>query len=475
MPLDTFATANVHLLSPPQLPSELWIYIFELATYVPGLLETGCHDPFSGTGPLLIDEGRHEMNRPLCTKRSLVLVCKLWCKLAWPLLHRVLIVECVVGHILPQFDLGNEVKLDGALLPRGANVRRLHCILHTTVPADDPAIEDLSTFIRSLPRLEIFSLRGPQENRRGSTAYMVHNPVPEPVLLALAERGPTLRVLDWMPDRLSVADPAQWRAMLSRLPGLRIIRKCMDESVAWSRTPSISDASSISLPQLVSSTWDQAGWSTHLLPRDNLESLRELELPELGTIPPPPNISSNITRLTLHINSSLRQDRDARRQLEVTLAMFPQVVDLVLWVRYWADLCAAISLPRIKRLGLGRLRPPDGEYETDHFVLPTVLYQYIRAPQLKVVRFVGRDEWSPNAHHDQEDFLLLQMMTAQRYIIDPMKSFTVEDREGRLLVDHEGRVLLGTLRDGRRFLQSSHGETLDLTSIYEEEKSKYAH
>ncbi len=60
------------------LPPEIWLRIHRWATFVPNAFDKDVPDPFSYPPPLSQDEIQDEMRRSLKTKRSLVLVCKLW-------------------------------------------------------------------------------------------------------------------------------------------------------------------------------------------------------------------------------------------------------------------------------------------------------------------------------------------------------------------------------------------------------------
>ena len=78
------------------LPPELWLRIFELATYVPGLLETDIPDPFDMDPPSILhlhqEYDRKLFKYSMVTKRSIVLVCRTWYSLALPLLYQVLYI-----------------------------------------------------------------------------------------------------------------------------------------------------------------------------------------------------------------------------------------------------------------------------------------------------------------------------------------------------------------------------------------------
>ncbi|THH17450.1 hypothetical protein EW146_g3356 [Bondarzewia mesenterica] len=75
-----------------QLPAEIWLRIFDFATFVPGILETEVQDPFDSPTTLL-PHAEYELlsstgKSSLATKRSLVQVCRDFYWLALPLLYQ---------------------------------------------------------------------------------------------------------------------------------------------------------------------------------------------------------------------------------------------------------------------------------------------------------------------------------------------------------------------------------------------------
>ncbi len=74
------------------LPPEVWLRIHRWATFVPNAFDKDVPDPFSYPPPLSQDEIQDQMRRSLKTKRSLVLVCKLWNELSTRFLYEAVYV-----------------------------------------------------------------------------------------------------------------------------------------------------------------------------------------------------------------------------------------------------------------------------------------------------------------------------------------------------------------------------------------------
>ncbi|TFY53633.1 hypothetical protein EVG20_g10025 [Dentipellis fragilis] len=76
-------------------PPEIWLSIFEQATFVPHAFDTGPSDPFDVPGtPIAIDPSTQVMLQSvLPTKWSLTLVCRYWNDLATPLLYQAVVIR----------------------------------------------------------------------------------------------------------------------------------------------------------------------------------------------------------------------------------------------------------------------------------------------------------------------------------------------------------------------------------------------
>ncbi|KLO19689.1 hypothetical protein SCHPADRAFT_935178 [Schizopora paradoxa] len=74
------------------LPPEIWLRILRWATLVPNALDTDAPDPFAYPPVPSSELMQEEIRRSLRTKRSLVLVCKLWHELSIAFLYEVIYV-----------------------------------------------------------------------------------------------------------------------------------------------------------------------------------------------------------------------------------------------------------------------------------------------------------------------------------------------------------------------------------------------
>ena len=86
----------------PFIPNEIWLHIFELATYVPGILDPDMHDPFdipmdANSRLFYLRSEQSHIRKSLLTKHHIVWVCKLWCALAMPLLYQAVILRQMHG------------------------------------------------------------------------------------------------------------------------------------------------------------------------------------------------------------------------------------------------------------------------------------------------------------------------------------------------------------------------------------------
>ncbi|EPQ56914.1 hypothetical protein GLOTRDRAFT_137395 [Gloeophyllum trabeum ATCC 11539] len=393
----------------PVLPPELWIEIFEFATYVPGAVQSQSYNPFETIVPLPQLEELRSLKIAYRTKRSLVLVCKRWRELATPILYRIVLADHTKGVERLHRTLVSDFQSSSVVGSLRACVRRLVCVtLSSGVPFDL-----LAEIIRSIPTLVIFNL-WPAKYRG------INLVIPENIRLSLATQGESLRVLDWAPGYVDAAALHEWRQMVSSLPGLRILRYWHGMAL-----PPGTSFTPVRLPNLIYSSWDSIGLSRgrnsgRLTAEDDLRALQSLEFRD--HLPPvPPHIGHNITLLSVPVSPC-----GIRGQIPELLAMLPNLVHLVLRADDWPIIPQALPLPRIQKLGLGRFTGQACK-NRDYTVLFDNLFS-IDAPQLRVVRFVGWDEWSALSHRGPR-------VLARFRELAPSRPFRVEDREGRLLTD----------------------------------------
>ncbi|EPQ56920.1 hypothetical protein GLOTRDRAFT_137399 [Gloeophyllum trabeum ATCC 11539] len=384
----------------PVLPPELWIEIFEFATYVPGALQSQSYNPFETVVPLPQLEELRSLKIAYRTKRSLVLVCKRWRDLALPILYRVVLADGTKALLYLYRTLTSDLATS-----LRTHVRRLICRVETAekLLASDP----LPDVIKAIPSLVIFNLW-----LTNGTSYSM----PDDVLLAVASQGKSIRVLDWTPSLRDEYDLTGWRQMLSSLPNLRILRYGFG-----GMSPSTASAPPIRLPNLTYSTWDTFGRHGRLTPEDDLTGLRALEFISTSALVPP-HLGRNITSLSMPV-----VPQNANEVIARVLSALPNVTHLVLWSLVWAIIPHALSLPKkVQKLGLCWWSGQRDNNE-DYAGLFENIFS-IHAPDLETVRFVGWDEWGALSRRSP------QVLSRFRELA-PSRTFRVEDREGRLLVD----------------------------------------
>ncbi|TFY56245.1 hypothetical protein EVG20_g9005 [Dentipellis fragilis] len=139
-------------------PPEIWLSIFEQATFVPHAFDTNATDPFDVPGtPIALDPSTQNMlQSALATKMSLVLVRKSWNDLATPLLYQAITVRndrslLSLRDTLIQWDkhLASAGSVVSAL-----RVRRLD--LFRWSPSPETTVDIFIDVLRHLPDLEVF-------------------------------------------------------------------------------------------------------------------------------------------------------------------------------------------------------------------------------------------------------------------------------------------------------------------------------
>ncbi|KZT22599.1 hypothetical protein NEOLEDRAFT_645244 [Neolentinus lepideus HHB14362 ss-1] len=403
----------------PTLPAETWIHIFEIATYVPWALETETRDPFGVSAPLLPSEERDALSHSFVTKRALVLVCRQWRELALPIMYQIVTVRCLAGLQRLYRAMAVSPKSEGIVIC--TSVRRLHC----TIDPEESSKYDwnrLAEIIGVLPNLAIFNIRA-----RGMATHSRYE-MSKSMVRALKLRGPSLRVLDWKLMDVTGMEDEYERDLLSYLPNLRILQISGDRP--WSMMVAPCDLTPIYLPHLVSMSWAHNGRGSRLTSVDELPSLRSLEMvvrveTYMSDGIPPPNMCNSFTSLTLHHVYMPWDPSDYF--LWKAYAAMPNLTQLVVWLRSWEAFPVEAKLPPgIEKLGLGRedRRPSENSVYRQLF---EGLYT-INAPKLKVVRFVGGDEWSDLPERSPK-------VLARLRELGPTRSFRVEGPNGKLLVD----------------------------------------
>ncbi|KAI0062064.1 hypothetical protein BV25DRAFT_1838586 [Artomyces pyxidatus] len=141
-------------------PPELWIDIFEWATFVPGLNDVDLPNPFDHLTIFTPGDAEHtfrerDVKASVFTQKSIVLVCKDWLTIATPLLYRCLIVRNRMVAERLGFTLNASQLLAGQCGGASVGSHTRHLIIQSRERCD------LSIIASSLPNLQILTCFDP--------------------------------------------------------------------------------------------------------------------------------------------------------------------------------------------------------------------------------------------------------------------------------------------------------------------------
>ena len=206
---------------------EIWLKIFDFATFVPGAFDTAPQDLFAYPMPLSQDEIHYVLRRTVVTKRNLVLVCKSWHEMATPLLYQAIsMTEWVTLPLLlqtfsPSINGSGEVSTRPELTERRFLTRRLDF----TVPdEEEPGViygmmPLLGLLLMLMENLEILVVRHKNYTRSLFDVDM------ESLFPILEVQGfENLRVLDIRSKLVMPVFPVRIPRRVSEKPRLRILR-----------------------------------------------------------------------------------------------------------------------------------------------------------------------------------------------------------------------------------------------------------
>jgi hypothetical protein len=178
----------------PELPPEIWLIIFDHATYVPGTFIPEIYE-YSGTLGHCFNRYHHPLiRRALVTKRSLVRVCRQWWLLAIPFLYKSIFIgrgRCLSSlAITLALSVGGKGVLPGTR-PLGSYTKRLDIAMRDNSLANsDEDLDLLAEVIRHLQNLAVVSVDVP-------TSWYTSPEMPDTVMDALACAGSSLKIIDW--------------------------------------------------------------------------------------------------------------------------------------------------------------------------------------------------------------------------------------------------------------------------------------
>ena len=204
----------------PHLAPEIWLSVFQFATYVPGEQDLDIDDPFNLDAPVPGHSFLHSLRRQqsdlrtaLRTKRRLVRVCKYWHMLVTPFLYRSVYIGYPRTVTVLRLTLRDSQRSANAsnTCTLGAQIRRLDLALCTPFKSQDD-VDVLADLFQYMPNLQLFAV--------GRGCSMPEGPSWELVYRNLGNFcGPSIRGLSW-----------DWKTVNDRPPVhegvLKLISKC---------------------------------------------------------------------------------------------------------------------------------------------------------------------------------------------------------------------------------------------------------
>lgn len=210
------------------LPIEIWLNIFDWATFVPNLFDTHAPDPFAYPPPMTQDEIQERLIQSRLTRRNIVRVSKSWKQLATAFLYRAAIFRraCALSEFLRilakselQMKKTDSVHSRDGQITLGSMVRRIDLALMDVLTEKDEAIILKNAFIK-LPNLEIFVVR----RKISNDEYF-----PQCLMIGLSLiTAPNLRVFD-VPHHMQAMETQLLHEVLNERP-LRRLRCSPSES-----------------------------------------------------------------------------------------------------------------------------------------------------------------------------------------------------------------------------------------------------
>ncbi|KAF9786167.1 hypothetical protein BJ322DRAFT_772676 [Thelephora terrestris] len=213
----------------PQLPVEVWLLIFQLATEVPFAFLPRTESPFDLPSHPNPKEMTTELSRSLKAKHHLALVCRSWNEIATPFLYGAVLLRSTRGVTAAWNTFCDSAESDtGVLL--GHHVKRIDISLRDLQmyhPGFDRErermTERISDILQRLPNLSVFSMRT-QVYSGDATAFA------EALTYTSAN---TLHTIEWeginKPCDRFCHSGAPWAKLVSSCPNL----KSFDGPACW--------------------------------------------------------------------------------------------------------------------------------------------------------------------------------------------------------------------------------------------------
>ncbi|KAG9310905.1 hypothetical protein JVU11DRAFT_8764 [Chiua virens] len=386
--------------SPPRVPPEVWLRIFDQATNLDAPLE--CSDPISSDLPRALVK-QHELRgfkESLRTKRRLAIVCRTWNELALEFLYQSILITEV--HAL--------VSLHGSLQRHALTARRKNRLGWWTKRLD-VLIEDerceasdydmLAAVVRQFPNLAIVALSMPASPFNDCWLRQLPTPLVQEDLMMLLAASPNLKVL-----RCPICSPT---------PADRASQNRLDVPV---------------MPELESITL-MSVFLRDYLPRDkdanHLPALRQLTY---DCIPPPffDHAWKHFVKLTCTHLTSVTLDfclpgDSLQMELDLLSECCTALDKLVIYLRTWYELRERLVLPPVSYLGLHykTSKGPPFHCQTLISALAT-----LTGPKLRTVQLLHS-----GAAKELREYI--SSCIAEGRACSTLGSFSLEDSEGRLL------------------------------------------
>ncbi|KAL4076919.1 hypothetical protein V8B97DRAFT_2003811 [Scleroderma yunnanense] len=213
------AAKTTRTVTHPTLPPEIWLRIFDFATYIPGTMVPEILEQSSLIGKLYTRRYYPALRVALLTKRYLVRVCKQWWHLATPYLYRAVYIGRARCLLSLYSTLKKYAEGEGTIAgvhDLGSWTQRLDVVIRDhPIGGPNTEAERLAGIIRYLPNLAIASFAV------ASAAYA--NTFMHPsVFHSLKGNASSLRVLDWSTDGLRPG-VSHLEELLRYLPRLQIL------------------------------------------------------------------------------------------------------------------------------------------------------------------------------------------------------------------------------------------------------------
>ncbi|EIW80554.1 hypothetical protein CONPUDRAFT_154582 [Coniophora puteana RWD-64-598 SS2] len=395
MPASGPQSQNAHVTF--QLPPELWVQVFQHATHsTPGILEPDIYAHTEAFGSQYSGGTDPALRKSMATRRCLPLVCKGWYALSIELLYRsvwigytrrVLVSLCLTL-------LGSTWRSEQGGRSLGWYVQRLD--FAPTAPLNRQSAEEheqdlivLTALLDCMVNLSIVVF-APRSVRYRSI------PLSPAVLQALCRRGPSLRVIHWVNDRLEPSD-SDIRDLFTSAPNLRMFSSqreiSLADTLACSGIPTMHSLTTLSLftvqerNDCTESIHTHFPALRHIVVRchasESADAWRRF-LAFVGT-----------TLQSIHLkpyrNFGERDDITSGLQEKTTIVtqMCPQLQRFTLSLPGWHLLRVDFDLPPPIVTINGRTQNPDCAFRHVWNALACISQ---RTPTLQVVQFIGRED-----------------------------------------------------------------------------------